>query len=505
MPEATSFTIGKNCGPNALPESDTCSDNRMRRYIQERVNVTVENAWEVTSWDQYDQRHDLTVASGDLPDVMIVDARDMRQLAEADLIQDLSAVYEEYASPFIKESYGMTDGLALEQATIDGRLMGLPNVLKDGDYYPMLWLRQDWLDNLGLAMPETLEEVGEVARAFNEDDPDGNGQDDTVGLLASENWAFDFQPFFTYFGAFPSAWVENADGEVIYGSVAPEMREALSMLQGWYQEGLIDPEFATLSGDSFEQKLVGGRAGMVVGPWWLTCCPLVNSVTNDPNAEWVPVFAPFPEDNVYKPIADSLTASFIVVRKDYPTPEAVVKTLNVQTDYNDPDRPTYADYPEANVVWTFVWPFSFILDRPDTLTYHQGLIEQAVESGDPSELNPEDRLQYEDVVAYQSDPVGNRDRWTNYANNMVSLPLLEDDRIEPFRRLYQAELILADERIWPTLEKLENETMLRVLTGQSSIEEFDAFVDQWNRLGGGTILESVRGAVEGEGAESAAR
>lgn len=91
---------------------------------------------------------------------------------------------------------------------------------------------------------------------------------------------------------------------------------------------------------------------MVVGPWWETCCPLVNTITSDPDAEWVPVFAPIPEDDVYRPISDSLTGSFIVVRKDYPHPEAVMKTLNVHTDYDDPDRPNYADYPE--VVWTFV-------------------------------------------------------------------------------------------------------------------------------------------------------
>jgi putative aldouronate transport system substrate-binding protein len=501
MPEPTTFTIGKNCGTAAMPDGDTCTDNRMRRYIKDRLNIEVQHAWEVTSWDQYTQRQDLTIASGDLPDVMIVDGRQLQQLAEAELIQDLSAVYEEYASPFIKEAYGMTEGLALEQATLDGKLMGLPNVLKDGDYFPMLWLRQDWLENLGLEAPETLEEIKEVARAFKEDDPDGNGESDTVGLLASENWVFDFQPFFTYFGAFPGAWVDNAAGEVIYGSVTPEMKEALTLLQSWYQEGLIDPEFATLSGDTFEQKLVGGRAGMVVGPWWETCCPLINSVTNDPNAEWVPVFAPIPEDNVYRPISDSLTASFIVVRKDYAHPEAVMKTLNAQTDYSDPERPNYADHPE--VVWTFVWPFSFILDRPDTLTYHQDLIEAAVERGDPEGLNPDDKAQYDDVVAYQADPVENRDKWLSYTNNMVSLPLLEDARIASVRRLYQADLILADARIWPTLEKQENETMLRILTGQLPVDGFDTFVQQWNRLGGGEILESVRSAAEAT--ESAAQ
>jgi hypothetical protein len=73
---------------------------------------------------------------------------------------------------------------------------------------------------------------------------------------------------------------------------------------------------------------------------------------------------------------------------------------------------------------------------------------------------------------------------------------LEDARIASVRRLYQADLILADARIWPTLEKQENETMLRILTGQLPVDGFDTFVQQWNRLGGGEILESVRSAAE---------
>lgn len=137
------------------------------------------------------------------------------------------------------------------------------------------------------------------------------------------------------------------------------------------------------------------------------------------------------------------------------------------------------------------------------MTYHQELIAEAVESGNPEGLNPDDRAQYEDIVAYQEDPVANRDKWLSYTSNMVSIPMLEDERIESFRRLYQANLILADERLWPTLQKTENEAMLRIITGQLPVDGFDTFVDQWNRLGGEGILKSVKSAVEG--VESAAQ
>ncbi len=46
-----------------------------------------------------------------------------------------------------------------------------------------MWIRQDWLDKLGLEAPRTWDELVQVAEAFVTQDPDGNGEDDTIGIL----------------------------------------------------------------------------------------------------------------------------------------------------------------------------------------------------------------------------------------------------------------------------------------------------------------------------------
>ncbi len=54
--------------------------------------------------------------------------------------------------------------------------------------YPKIYLRQDWMDALGLDMPETTEELREVLRAFVNDDPNGNAKKDEIGMLGATTW-----------------------------------------------------------------------------------------------------------------------------------------------------------------------------------------------------------------------------------------------------------------------------------------------------------------------------
>ena len=86
-----------------------------------------------------------------------------------------------------------------------------------------MFIRQDWLDNLGLKMPTTIEELKEVARAFTEDDPDGNGQNDTYGLAVDGVEVLTksigtLEGFFECFGLYPGSdamtFMDDGNGKV---------------------------------------------------------------------------------------------------------------------------------------------------------------------------------------------------------------------------------------------------------------------------------------------------
>lgn len=118
--------------------------------------------------------------------------------------------------------------------------------------YPKIYLRQDWMDKLGLKMPETTEELREVLRAFVNDDPNGNGKKDEIGMLGATTWntmveyALMGMSFQT---VKPDFWLSlGADGKSVEFSPSTDAyREGLRYIKSLYDEGLID-------GASFTQK-----------------------------------------------------------------------------------------------------------------------------------------------------------------------------------------------------------------------------------------------------------
>ena len=107
----TVITIGRQTAPNSkLPEGDSYSNNAYTRLIQERLGIELESAFEAHGED-YDRQVSLAIASGELPDTMIVGSRDeLEELVNNDLVEDLTEVFEEHADDFLKDIYDSFDG-----------------------------------------------------------------------------------------------------------------------------------------------------------------------------------------------------------------------------------------------------------------------------------------------------------------------------------------------------------------------------------------------------------
>ena len=98
----------------------------------------------------------------------------VQQAGESGMFWDLTEILEDY--PLLKEN---TEPY-LRSLTYDGNLIAIPR--RTVDRVGGLILREDWLENLNLEMPKTLDDFYNVFYAFTYDDPDGNGVDDTIGL-----------------------------------------------------------------------------------------------------------------------------------------------------------------------------------------------------------------------------------------------------------------------------------------------------------------------------------
>lgn len=191
----------------------------------------------------------IRVASGEIPDVM----RMMADRFGAYIKQGvLSEIPEDQLKKTAPKLYEMTlknsgDTKIWEYAKEGGKLYGLPNINLNGSYgYVPVW-RNDWLSNVGIdKMPETLKDAEEAFRKFANNDPDKNGKKDTYAMsdrgFSAIFGAYGVIPYNTADGSF--YWALK-DGKVTAAAILPEMKEALALLNKWYKEGLVDPEFIT--------------------------------------------------------------------------------------------------------------------------------------------------------------------------------------------------------------------------------------------------------------------
>lgn len=153
-----------------------------------------------------------------------------------------------------------------ENSKLHGKIYGIPRLRilpRNGAI-----IRQDWLDNLGLEAPETFEELYEVAKAFTENDPDGNGQNDTVGIVTAyqgtgnRGWN-GVQTLATAFGA-PNGW-EYKDGTMVPDFSTPEYMKALTYIKKLYDDGYLNKDFAEINAQARYEYFDKGTYGIVFG------------------------------------------------------------------------------------------------------------------------------------------------------------------------------------------------------------------------------------------------
>lgn len=167
---------------------------------------------------------------------------------------------EPYLAEF--ENLAQIDPLTIEGARVDGTLYGVPFQKPLARYGVVI--RQDWLDNLGLEVPHTIEELTAVAQAFTEDDPDGNGQDDTTGFIdRSESFQLAFRTLAGYFGAGDTFTVDSS-GEFEAAFASEEFKEAMAWYRDAFQNGWVNQEFITLQKNNQVDLIAQGRGGIIV-------------------------------------------------------------------------------------------------------------------------------------------------------------------------------------------------------------------------------------------------
>jgi len=481
-------------------KGETIDDNLWTRLYEEQLGIKIKYDWVVKGnpdSDQYLQKMNVTLASGELPDFLPVTAIQLKQLAESGMIEDMTELYEKYASPLLKDILSQEGSGPFDAATFDGKLMAIPQVDPSIERSMFIWVRTDWLDKLGLEPPQTMADVLAIAKAFAEQDPDGNNKKDTIGLGMTKGlWggAMGLEGFFAGYKAYPNIWIEDGDGKLVFGSIQPEVKKALQVLQDMMKDGLLDKEFGIKDGGKVAEDITAGKLGLEYGEQWNSIWPLQLNKDNDPNAQWraFPIVTES-GDKAMVPQKFS-TTKFFAVRKGAPHPEAVIKLFNMHVEKNWGETAEFDIYyapKEAESVWQLS-PVQPAPPKKNVEAFRQ--IDAARKAGDMSTLTGEAKTIQEKIDLYNS---GSKEGFAVWGWERIYGPEGSMGITDQYDKNGQ---FLIDKFVGAptptmverksTLEKMQNEVFVKIILGQS-IDTFDKFVEDWKKLGGDQMTQEV--------------
>ena len=299
MPVSPPVTIsGSRRAPWEFAEGDDIENSPFTRLTAAALGINWQLAFSWVDADEGLQKYNLAIASGELPDFMeTVPLQVYSDLLENELLEDITDVYEEVASQeWIKDPLSFGGGVAWRLAEVNGRKMGFPYIEQAAQNDKLMWLREDWLEAVGMSAPTTIEELHAVASAFKAADLGQGAEGTTLGMVACNTldaWYGSLDPVFGAWGVMPGAWTPDANGDLEYNSVRPEIKEVLSLLRGWYEEGLFAQDFFTLRPGQTAFAHVGANVvGLHFSPAFAAVFGLPDSVANQPDARWT--FADIP-------------------------------------------------------------------------------------------------------------------------------------------------------------------------------------------------------------------
>ena len=236
--EPITITWFYNLDPKSAVTMTSYSQIRAYQYVMELTNINID--FHHPPVGQFTEVFNLMMASADLTDIVSANFRTgfvggATRALEEGLLLPLNDLMEEHA-PNIWNFYQERPHLARLAKTDDGIFYGFHTgnyelvnfnggVTPPPAFFTFGWqIRQDWLDQLGLDVPETISE-----------------------------WGYNWDTFTV------------VDGEVRFGPARPEYLEFLTVMNRWYEAGLIEPDYVTFDGPQFDSRVMNDQAGAWTG------------------------------------------------------------------------------------------------------------------------------------------------------------------------------------------------------------------------------------------------
>lgn len=315
-----SITVSMYDRGNIPQEIGTVDNNLWTKWVNENSGVNVKFI-PVPRSDSV-KKFNTLLAAGQAPDLILeYDTNFLNQLYTQKQIMPLDDLIDQYSTEYkqLLEQYPLLRKLGTKA---DGKLYGIGRVL---GYIPgnFLFIRQDWLDKLGLKVPETDEEAFEVMKAFAYQDPDGNGKADTFGANLSGAGGGWVDTMFQNV-----SWIIN-DGNLVRDWERAE--DAASYKKRMFEEGLVDKDYLTDNvGKKSEQDFLQGKTGIygAAGSVHLIYTQYQTFKSNNPDAQLTVIAVPRSKYGQFSPGFNAPIQMSGAVKAKAASPEGVIQLID---------------------------------------------------------------------------------------------------------------------------------------------------------------------------------
>lgn len=492
------INIAKQLDENAgrYGDGEDINKNPMVDLAVEKLGIKMETTLLGGDANNYDTKLRLALTgSEELPDVFPVYGTQMiADMIESGRVKAIDEDIEKYMPDRLKEIYDKYPQ-TFYPVTKDGKTYGLAcaPVLTEGQ---VMVIRQDWLDNLGLKAPATLDEFEAVIRAFTEEDPDGNGKKDTYGFtyegdsIYNNGWVADPVILFSANSGkyIPGSWQEDENGELVYGSINEGNRATLERMAQWHANGWIFQEAAATSAWDAMTQFTEGKAGIFIGrPWAIDSVKDVTSVAPEAVIKAYPNIRQENGEPTYQ--SAQTNDGWLMFNKDFNNMEAFFTYYDWLYDvafgtgdfqYGFLEGCDY-DIVDGEVVFD-----SALFDPPVTDPFLPG--KSTVLKNSPSL----DTMQaYADISEGKEAVSGAQIRAKASFVTSEGYVVAYEHKDELIPNLFNGEPTATMKKNWEQLQTMEKQVYTNIIYGKEPVEAFDKFVEDWKAQGGDAITEEI--------------
>lgn len=430
--------------------------------LEERTNVHIK--WNVPASGTEREQMNLMFSSGELPDVMYYTPGGLQYVDGLDAaiddgyLLDLTPYMEEYAPNYMAAIRNGSEALQRTVKTDAGRY-GCMYSIKQYEQPPFLgvMVRKDWLDELKLDMPETVDEWETVLTAFKEK----KGAIAPLSVAAGNVWALG-----TGLEAYGNSWYQK-DGKACYGVYSnPEAcKEFLTILNRWYENGLMDPDFVTATEYFGDSVLVNNNnTGIFFSQYTFPSTMFKPAMDNGAEFAALLTFVRNKGDEIHYRFPNQITGSTYVISADCENPELAVQWI----DY------LFSEEGAMLANWGIEGE-TYTLDADGNPQFTDMVLDN------PNGLNAEEALRY-----YTLSP-GMSAAYTDYHRELSSIPessiamtevwaQAESDYYYPSDARLNATENSEYSKIYSDISSYVEENTLAFITGDRSLDEFDDFI-----------------------------